>query len=60
MLCVCVGARRLNTIVELIMDDISFGASDMPRDTHVVVDEQRVREKLSELLKTADLTRYVL
>ncbi|MCK9526361.1 MAG: ATP-dependent protease ATPase subunit HslU [Limnochordia bacterium] len=52
-----IGARRLHTILERLLEDISF---DMPTGSKVLVDEQFVQDKLGELVQDKDLTRYIL
>jgi len=54
-----IGARRLHTMMEKLLSDVSFEAPEM-KEQKVVVDREYVREKLSPLLKNADLTRYIL
>jgi ATP-dependent HslUV protease ATP-binding subunit HslU len=54
-----IGARRLHTILERVLEDISFEASDR-RDQKIVVDEKLVRERLEALSKNEDLSRYIL
>ncbi len=54
-----IGARRLYTIMEKILADISFEAPDKP-GTEVVVDESYVREHLEDVRKDKDLSRYIL
>jgi ATP-dependent HslUV protease ATP-binding subunit HslU len=54
-----IGARRLITVLERVMEDISFSAPDR-RNTQVVVDAARVREALLPLLGKEDLARYIL
>jgi len=54
-----IGARRLHTILERLLDDVSFGASEMANKT-VRIDGAHVRERLSELVKDEDLSRYIL
>ncbi|HYX93076.1 MAG TPA: ATP-dependent protease ATPase subunit HslU [Myxococcaceae bacterium] len=54
-----IGARRLHTVLERLLDEVSFAASDTPgRD--IQVDAAYVRERLSELVKDEDLSRYIL
>jgi ATP-dependent HslUV protease ATP-binding subunit HslU len=54
-----IGARRLHTVMEKLLDDLSFDAPD--RGGHrFVVDEAFVRERLGELVKDQDLSRYIL
>ncbi|MGQ9824261.1 MAG: ATP-dependent protease ATPase subunit HslU [Desulfotomaculales bacterium] len=54
-----IGARRLHTIMEKLLEDISFEASDLSGKTFVI-DEKYVREKLEEIVKNEDLSRYIL
>jgi ATP-dependent HslUV protease ATP-binding subunit HslU len=54
-----IGARRLHTIMEKVLDVISFEASDM-KEKHVVVDADYVRNTLSDIVKDQDLSRYIL
>ncbi len=54
-----IGARRLQTVMERLLDDISFSATDRAGET-VVVDAAYVRENVSDLAKDADLSKYIL
>jgi ATP-dependent HslUV protease ATP-binding subunit HslU len=54
-----IGARRLHTILERVLEDISFDAPDRT-DTRFVVDDKLVRERLEALSKDEDLSRYIL
>jgi len=54
-----IGARRLHTVMETLLDDISFEASDMSTDK-VVIDKEYVRKKLEGILEDKDLRRYIL
>ncbi len=54
-----IGARRLHTILERVLDDLSFEASDMPGQT-VSVDAGYVQRVLADIIKDEDLSRYVL
>lgn len=54
-----IGARRLYTIMEKLLEDISFHAPDM-RGQRIVITKDYVREKLGEFLKREDLSRYIL
>ena len=54
-----IGARRLHTILEKMLDEISFDAPDRP-EKDIQVDARYVREKLSEIIKDEDLSRYIL
>ncbi|MFO7783556.1 MAG: ATP-dependent protease ATPase subunit HslU [Thermodesulfobacteriota bacterium] len=54
-----IGARRLHTVMEKLLDDISFDAPDMDVKK-VVIDRAYVKEKLDEILEDEDLSRYIL
>ena len=54
-----IGARRLHTIMEKVLDIISFEAPDM-QEKHVVVDADYVRNALTDIVKDQDLSRYIL
>jgi len=54
-----IGARRLHTVMETLLDDISFEASDMSTDK-VIIDKEYVRKKLEGILEDKDLRRYIL
>lgn len=55
-----IGARRLHTVIERIMDDISYGASDMSKGSKVVVDKELVKTKLAPMLAKTDLSKFIL
>ena len=54
-----IGARRLHTILERVLDDISFTATDRPGET-VNVDAAYVRDHMGDLAKNADLSKFIL
>ena len=54
-----IGARRLHTVLERVLDEISFDASDRDGQT-VVVDGNYVRARVGELAKNADLSKFIL
>jgi ATP-dependent HslUV protease ATP-binding subunit HslU len=54
-----IGARRLHTILERVVEDISFQGPDLP-DKHVVIDGKYVRDRLTEILQKEDLSRFIL
>jgi ATP-dependent HslUV protease ATP-binding subunit HslU len=54
-----IGARRLYTIMEKILEDISFEAPELT-EKKVVVDRAYVRDKLKEILKDEDLSKFIL
>jgi ATP-dependent HslUV protease ATP-binding subunit HslU len=55
-----IGARRLHTILERLLEEISFTASDQPSGTAVAVDANYVRERVGGLAKDHDLSRFIL
>jgi ATP-dependent HslUV protease ATP-binding subunit HslU len=54
-----IGARRLHTIMERVLDEISFNAPDM-EEKSVNVDADYVRKMLADIVKDQDLSRYIL
>jgi ATP-dependent HslUV protease ATP-binding subunit HslU len=54
-----IGARRLYTILERLVDDISFNAPDMAK-TRVVIDRAYVQERLNDIVQSQDLSHYIL
>lgn len=54
-----IGARRLHTILEKVLDEISFDAPEK-KGRKFVVDAKCVREKLSDVVKNRDLSKYIL
>jgi ATP-dependent HslUV protease ATP-binding subunit HslU len=56
-----IGARRLHTIMEKLLEDILFNAPDLPDEEKVqTIDSSYVREKLESTLEDSDLSRYIL
>jgi ATP-dependent HslUV protease ATP-binding subunit HslU len=54
-----IGARRLHTILEKVLDEISFEAPDLKKKT-VKVDAAYVNKQLADIVKNQDLSRYIL
>jgi ATP-dependent HslUV protease ATP-binding subunit HslU len=54
-----IGARRLHTILEKVLDEVSFSASDK-RGTRFEVDAPYVKERVGNLVENGDLSRYIL
>ena len=54
-----IGARRLSTVVERVLDEISFEASDKPGQT-VRIDAAYVRARVGDLAKNKDLSKFIL
>ena len=54
-----IGARRLHTIIERILDEISFTASDKSGET-IIVDSSYIKKHIGELVKDTDLSKFIL
>ncbi|MCE5199790.1 MAG: ATP-dependent protease ATPase subunit HslU [Armatimonadota bacterium] len=54
-----IGARRLHTVMERLLDDVSFAAPDI-EEKNIHVDAAYVRAKLQDIVKDEDLSRYIL
>ena len=54
-----IGARRLHTIIEKVLDDISFNATDRAGET-IIVDQKYVQDNLGNLVKDTDLSKFIL
>ena len=54
-----IGARRLHTIIERILDDISFTATDRAGEK-IIINSKYVKENLDELVKDTDLSKFIL
>jgi ATP-dependent HslUV protease ATP-binding subunit HslU len=54
-----IGARRLHTVLEKLLDEISFTAADRPGET-ITVDAAYVKERVAPLAANADLSRFIL
>lgn len=54
-----IGARRLHTVLERVLDVLSFDASERENETFIVTAEY-VKERLNEIVKDQDLSRYIL
>jgi ATP-dependent HslUV protease ATP-binding subunit HslU len=54
-----IGARRLHTVLEKVVESVSFDAPDLPRK-EVVIDAGYVREKLMPLLQREDVSKFIL
>ncbi len=54
-----IGARRLHTIIERILDEISFSASDKSGET-IIVDSKYIKNHIGELVKDTDLSKFIL
>jgi ATP-dependent HslUV protease ATP-binding subunit HslU len=54
-----IGARRLHTVMEKLLDEISFEAPDL-KDKNITIDEAYVDRMLADIVRNEDLSRYVL
>jgi ATP-dependent HslUV protease ATP-binding subunit HslU len=54
-----IGARRLHTILEKLLEDISFSAPDMGNQ-EIIIDPAMVRKNLADVVSDDDLSRYIL
>ncbi len=54
-----IGARRLHTIIEKVLDEISFNATDKAGET-ITIDNKYVNENLGNLVKDTDLSKFIL
>ena len=54
-----IGARRLATVMEHLLDEVSFGATRL-QDQTITIDAAYVDERLGELSRNEDLSRYIL
>ena len=54
-----IGARRLHTIIEKILDDISFTATDRSGEK-IVIDKKYINKNLDNLIKDTDLSKFIL
>jgi ATP-dependent HslUV protease ATP-binding subunit HslU len=54
-----IGARRLHTIMERVLDDVSYAGAELP-DRRVIVDAAYVRTRVADVATDADLSRFIL
>ena len=54
-----IGARRLHTIIEKVLDEISFTATDRVGEK-ITVDSDYIRKNIGELVKDTDLSKFIL
>jgi ATP-dependent HslUV protease ATP-binding subunit HslU len=55
-----IGARRLHAVVERLMEELSFDASEKEPGTVILIDREFVQKRVASMIKNADLSRYVL
>ena len=54
-----IGARRLHTVIEKVLEDISFNAPDF-KEKEITITEEMINDKLDSIVENADITRYIL
>ena len=54
-----IGARRLHTIMEKLLEEVSFNASDIG-PTNITIDKKFVETNLVDLIKSQDLSKFIL
>ena len=54
-----IGARRLHTIIERVLDEVSFKATDMDGEV-VIIDAEYVDKHIGNLSKNTDLSKFIL
>ena len=54
-----IGARRLHTIIEKILDDISFTATDRSGEK-IIINKEYINKNLNDLVKNSDLSKFIL
>ncbi|MDP4126355.1 MAG: ATP-dependent protease ATPase subunit HslU [Bacillota bacterium] len=55
-----IGARRLHTIVEKVLEELSFEASELPEDYTVTINRDYVQHRLGNVVQNQDLAKYIL
>ncbi len=55
-----IGARRLHTVLERLLEEVSYSASDMPEGQTVEITAQYVDNQLGDVVEDEDLSRYIL
>lgn len=55
-----IGARRLHTIVEKVLEELSFEASELPDDYTVTINKEYIQKRVGDVAKNQDLSKYIL
>lgn len=55
-----IGARRLHTIVEKVLEELSFEATELPEEYTVTINREYVQHRLGNIVRNQDLSRYIL
>lgn len=55
-----IGARRLHTIVEKVLEELSYEASELPEDYKVTINKEYIQKRVGDVAKNQDLSKYIL
>ncbi len=55
-----IGAQRLHTVMERLLEQVSFTATDMPPDSRITIDRAYVTKEVAELARDTDLSKFIL
>lgn len=55
-----IGARRLHTIVEKVLEELSFEASELPEDYSITINKEYIQKRVGDVAKNQDLSKYIL
>jgi ATP-dependent HslUV protease ATP-binding subunit HslU len=55
-----IGARRLHTVLEKLLEEVSFTASDQPKGATIKIDRDYVNSRVAPLARNADLSKFIL
>lgn len=55
-----IGARRLHTIVEKVLEELSFEASELPDDYAITINKEYIQKRVGDVAKNQDLSKYIL
>ncbi|UWG98510.1 ATP-dependent protease ATPase subunit HslU [Dehalobacter sp. DCM] len=55
-----IGARRLHTIVEKVLEELSFEASELPEDYAITINREYIQKRVGDVAKDQDLSKYIL
>ena len=55
-----IGARRLHTIVEKVLEELSYEASELPEDYDVTINKEYVQKRVGDVARNLDLSKYIL
>jgi ATP-dependent HslUV protease ATP-binding subunit HslU len=55
-----IGARRLHTIMEKVLEDLSYDLPNLHAEDDITIDREYVQSKLQKVVKNKDLSKYIL